>query len=566
LSTGVGKLADVMVQQALKNAANQVTQALLTAALTGNKPQIDFDALLKSSVQAGVLAGVNVKLDQKLGFVDPKTMSFTDKLSQVSLHAVTQTGVMGGDFAENLKANLTDALGAKAAGLIGDNKAAWGDIGHKAAHAALGCALAAARQGDCSAGAIGAVAAEVAAELSGLGEIKNEEQRTRSVLLLGQLSALSAAALTNQEDLAGAMDTANNAVLNNFLTHVQQGEMAKALTDCAKNVNPEQCRQKVYANWKLESDKNNQTLSNLYEECDKNPDRCGALASFIDEGIADGDKAYYRQLYGQMREYDKTHPYQGKVPTYEQLLAGMLMQRSLQGEVINAHQASSTWVGDTYVSRQDYYNNPLYQSLTGVKQIAEVPAWLGMASAMVGPSRSVGLVVGKKLATGEKALDGAGDYKKNIPATIEYTLDRNIISQGNKNVCGPTCCCMIINDKYGNQVSLESVINQFDEVRPTGVNIHDISKVLTKNAISHQAETDLQPAALQTALSQNETVILHVKAGQGGHFIIVDGIKEVNGVSYYMTRDPSPNVLNNSRGVRVDILEKYMTGNAVLVK
>jgi hypothetical protein len=146
LSTGVGKLADVMVQQALKNAANQVTQAMLTAALTGNNPQLDFDQILKGAVQSAVLAGVNAKLDQQFGLSALEKTDTLGKLQQATLHSVTQTAMMGGDFAKNLQANLTDLAGAELATLIGDQKSNLGTLGYNASHAALGCALAVAKK------------------------------------------------------------------------------------------------------------------------------------------------------------------------------------------------------------------------------------------------------------------------------------------------------------------------------------------------------------------------------------------------------------------------------------
>lgn len=377
-----------MVQRAVNQLSQQVTQALLTAAITGNKPELDFDDLLQNAVKTGVLAGINAKLDMQLGFADPKAMNLSDKLAQASVHAVTQTGVMGGNFADNLRNSLVDVAGKNLAGYIGDNKELWGDLSHKAAHAALGCAIVAAKQGDCGAGAIGAVAGEITAELTGLQTANaTPEQQQRIVLLTSQLSSITAAALAGQEDLAGAMGAATNAVTNNFLTHTQQAELAKQLNACAGTPNPEQCRQDVFASWKDESEANNQKLSDLYEACDTDKTGCAELIAFMNEGLSEGDKAVYSQIYQQTLDNNKDKPFKGKVPTYEQFLAGLLLIRPIQAETINAHQAAGTWLGDTYVSRQSYDDNPFYRQLDRVKQTAEVLGWLGEAAAVLGPSR-----------------------------------------------------------------------------------------------------------------------------------------------------------------------------------
>jgi hypothetical protein len=265
----LGQIGQVMVQRAVNQLSQQVTQALLTAAVTGNKVELDFDELLKSAVKTGVLAGINAKLDQQFGFskldangnLQPQTLTLDQQLVQASLHAATQTTLQGGNFADNLSNGLVDKVGENLAGWIGDNKTEWGEFGHKAAHAALGCAIVAAKQGDCSAGAIGAVAGEVAAELTRLqaGNL-SENQQDRVALLTGQLSAITAAALAGQEDLAGAMGAASNAVVNNYLKHGELDELYKKFQACETAAIPVRCRAEAWAEAAAQSEKNLQEL------------------------------------------------------------------------------------------------------------------------------------------------------------------------------------------------------------------------------------------------------------------------------------------------------------------
>ncbi|WP_251639765.1 hypothetical protein, partial [Neobacillus niacini] len=94
---------------------------------------------------------------------------------------------------------------------------------------------------------------------------------------------------------------------------------------------------------------------------------------------------------------------------------------------------------------------------------------------------------------------------------------------------------MVISDRTGNSVSLESVIGSFENgIRPTGVNASELSNVISKAGVENTVETVMMPGQLSSNLSKGQVVIVNIR----GHFIIVDSEVSVNGVSYYMTRDP----------------------------
>lgn len=59
------------------------------------------------------------------------------------------------------------------------------------------------------------------------------------------------------------------------------------------------------------------------------------------------------------------------------------------------------------------------------------------------------------------------------------------------------------------------------------------------------------------------SVIVQVSAGSQRHFLIVDGVKSVGGVNYYMTRDS----LAGPRGVQQGILDGAMSYgvNAIVI-
>lgn len=155
--------------------------------------------------------------------------------------------------------------------------------------------------------------------------------------------------------------------------------------------------------------------------------------------------------------------------------------------------------------------------------------------------------------------DGAGGGVVS-PNTIPYEPTGSFISQGEAPVCGPACAAMTIADNTGASVSLEASIGSFQNgIRPTGVSTIELSSVIEKAGIANSVNLSMLPSELNQALSAGNTVILNVK----GHFIIVDSLSTVNGVSYYMTRDP----YMGPRGVSSTILNNAIaTGaNAILI-
>jgi len=114
----------------------------------------------------------------------------------------------------------------------------------------------------------------------------------------------------------------------------------------------------------------------------------------------------------------------------------------------------------------------------------------------------------------------------------------------------------------GYVVNLDSVVKQFDNIRPTGVNVYEINDVLIKNGISSEATITLDINQLKNLSIQPNPTIVGVKAGEGGHFIIVDFYKQVDGAGYYMIRDP----YNGAMGIKANILETRLNHNGVILK
>lgn len=100
-------------------------------------------------------------------------------LQRAGINSTVSTAINGDSLEHNLKQNLgAEALNvttAKLANEIGANQDDLGEVGHKAAHATLGCANAKVQGKDCASGAVGAVAGEMIAQQ--VGQNPNEPIR-----------------------------------------------------------------------------------------------------------------------------------------------------------------------------------------------------------------------------------------------------------------------------------------------------------------------------------------------------------------------------------------------------
>ncbi|MEQ0777486.1 hypothetical protein ABLT15_34760 [Paraburkholderia tropica] len=148
-------------------------------------------------------------------------------------------------------------------------------------------------------------------------------------------------------------------------------------------------------------------------------------------------------------------------------------------------------------------------------------------------------------------LDGAGGVI-GAPKTIPYQPSGAVVLQGGAPVCGPACAAMVITDGTGDSVSLADVIGSFTNgIRPTGVSTTELSSVISNAGVKNTVDTVMLPGQLSQALSNGQSVIVNVN----GHFIIVDSETTVNGVAYYMTRDP----YTGPRGVLASALNSVMS-------
>ncbi|WP_367113283.1 DUF637 domain-containing protein [Zoogloea sp.] len=139
--------------------------------------------------------------------------------------AVIDTAVNGGDLGDKLAQAITtsviDAAGASAANSVGDLEG----FSNRMGHLVVGCALGAAKGGDCGAGAIGGLAGELAAEwFGGNREPVSATQASKTVDVARLFGAL-AATLVGGDAQVGA-SAAGNAAQNNWLNHLRPSPWA----------------------------------------------------------------------------------------------------------------------------------------------------------------------------------------------------------------------------------------------------------------------------------------------------------------------------------------------------
>jgi hypothetical protein len=151
--------------------ANAAFSSMASSVVTG---AISGDLSLENVLKSGVTGGLTAGLTGNLGLNNlPGNASLGDKLinwgAKSFVSAGVNTAINGGSFQSAFVNSFVSNAAAGAATWIGDtfnistNDATFGtSVAHAIGHAALGCAAAVAKGGDCEAGAIGAAASAIA--------------------------------------------------------------------------------------------------------------------------------------------------------------------------------------------------------------------------------------------------------------------------------------------------------------------------------------------------------------------------------------------------------------------
>jgi hypothetical protein len=275
-AAGTTTIASAAVTAGLVTLASQATVSLINnkgdigKTLNDMGQSQNVKALVTAMVTAGALQG----MDNALGIQNVNaTSTFPQQLQKNLINdtagAVVNQAINGGDLQSQLEQSIRtafiDTSSAQSANWIGDKyqNGTLNNFTHQLAHAIAGCAAGAAKAGDCSSGALGAVVGEMSAELYG-GSRTNSANldlpglQTDTVNFARMMAGIAVAITggdANAINLAAA--AGGNAAENNYLNHTQVAQKQKELANCTDS----KCTNDVIKKYQAISDQNNLTAT-----------------------------------------------------------------------------------------------------------------------------------------------------------------------------------------------------------------------------------------------------------------------------------------------------------------
>ena len=190
LLAGVGIKSNTALAAAIDSVVNQVSQDILTAAITGEPIDIDITNLAKGALAAGALDYTNNFLNKKLAL--PKNASFAKEATSMLAHSSTKaaitTALYGGSYKDALINNITNSLTNRAYQIVGNvamqeelgnhnQSFKDGGVGKTVLHATVGGVSSLAKGGSFLTGAAAAGARELLSPLSA-----NTNQKTQDAI------------------------------------------------------------------------------------------------------------------------------------------------------------------------------------------------------------------------------------------------------------------------------------------------------------------------------------------------------------------------------------------------
>ncbi len=240
---GINATVDAMVNAAINSMITQTLTQLATAAITGNKLELDINTLLTNSLKAAALSGLTAQIDTNLG-LNKDNLSYADKATKQILHGFAQKAVYGG----SLESILATSVGNVAFDYIGHEL--YKDVANPiipvtATHAILGGALAELAGGDFSQGAIATTTSHLVAEYylnTKLEALKNgdksstlnDKQLMAITDAIGGAIVLATHEKVSDEDLKIAQGMSHSVVENNVVPIIAAVEAVSATMTTAE--------------------------------------------------------------------------------------------------------------------------------------------------------------------------------------------------------------------------------------------------------------------------------------------------------------------------------------------
>ncbi|WP_228156353.1 two-partner secretion domain-containing protein [Acinetobacter seifertii] len=302
--TGVSTLG-AMANAAITSLATQASVSLINNGGNIGKTLKDLGSkdsiknLATSVVTAGLMSQVGSALNLK-----PDSTMLPDRLLNNITSSVgstlVQTAIKGGDLEENLKvallSGLAGALQGELASQIGDSlyksdPTILQYTIHKIAHAAAGCAAAAATKSSCEAGAIGAGIGEIVASLmpKPINGIEYNDEEKVKIKNVGKVVAGAVSAYAGY-DVNTAANSADIAIQNNYLTHYSKAKFVADLAKC--KVSSSNC-DNIIQNYQNLSKTNDIELATVCNNAARSRDCNNMLQAALDYAGSD-----FNQIYG----------------------------------------------------------------------------------------------------------------------------------------------------------------------------------------------------------------------------------------------------------------------------
>ncbi|WP_394651073.1 DUF637 domain-containing protein [uncultured Acinetobacter sp.] len=227
---GVGALlgtTGTMTNAALLSLTTQASISLINNGgdVSATLKYLGSQQAIKGVVTSVVMAGLMPQIATQLGVQVNPTL-FTDRLYSAFVNstgsALVNTAINGGSLSDNLQSALLAGLASAVQGELAGNIKGLEDVNyvlHKIAHAAVGCATAAASKQSCEAGAIGAAIGEIVAGQLNDGTKTLTVSEKQNIINQSKLVAGVVAAYAGY-DVDQAAQSADIAVRNNNLAMI----------------------------------------------------------------------------------------------------------------------------------------------------------------------------------------------------------------------------------------------------------------------------------------------------------------------------------------------------------
>lgn len=476
LSTTIGGVSSYTATGAMVNAALTSIATQSSVSLMNNSGDLGktFKELgSQESIKSLATSVVTVGILDKIGGIEWMSQfndsGITGKFITGTVNsagtALVTTAINGGSLSDNIEDallfNLANVLQGSLAGEI-KGLEDTNYILHKIAHAAAGCMAATVAKNDCEAGAIGAAIGEMAADL--VPKNKPIEEMTaaerdvynRKVLATTQLVAGGIAGLGGY-DVNTAVQTANIAVTNNYLTSQQFKSLKGELDACSTN----DCKTKIFSKYQTISNNND---NNLRQACAGINFNGAVCSTKINELLVGQDTAKDLRLYSEYLSFNQFGKFDPFIQQKAQGIAGIHYLKNWENN--NCKGLTDAACGQKYIALKDREKEQLRKALD---QIESVPGY------------GTGILVGENIKVIATGLDFTDTEKSRLLALTE-TISLGVTKRLS-HILNPIGSTISMNKPFE---KIDKNSDGLKEVRPTSASQEAFDRLNVKDKATNE--------------------------------------------------------------------------------